>query len=485
MTQLPISIFHTNDMHGHIECLPRLSAFVRRLSAEAKAAGREALFWDAGDAADRRILLCSITKGAAFYPIMNAMGYSLQTSGNAIALPYGPHTLASVAEQAAFPLLAANLRDGRNGPLPKGIVESVLIPLPHDVTLGVFGLTAPWGTAYEAFGYHLPDFVELARDLTVQLREQGATLVIFLSHLGLSDDRLVAEAVPAISVIIGGHSHSLLPEGEWHHGVLITQAGEYAQYVGRVDLVVDTASGTVHDRRAQVLAVPADEPDDPAVAAAIAAAEQTVERLKRQPIGESDAALDLDYFRECGIGNMAADAFRERMHADAAILMSGQFHAGLPAGMITLGDLVTACFSSANPYVSELRGAQIVKALERGLMPSHNTYYHHSLRGTPVGIPQISGLTVWYDPDAGDGARVQRVLINGLPIEAERFYRVAHSDAEWIREHGYLVPSETEHFEGEVPTIVNEVLADYLRIHTPLSPPATGRWVQTTEPTGS
>jgi len=81
-------------------------------------------------------------------------------------------------------------------------------------------------------------------------------------------------------------------------------------------------------------------------------------------------------------------------------------------------------------------------------------------------------------PSIGPG---QRVLINGLPIEAERFYRVAHSDAEWIREHGYLVPSETEHFEGEVPTIVNEVLADYLRIHSPLSLPTTGRWVQTTD----
>lgn len=479
MSHLQLSIFHTNDLHGRVEHLPRLSAFARRLREEARAADREVLFWDAGDAADRRIMLCSITKGAAFYPILNAMGYSLQAMGNAIALPYGPQALAAVAEQANFPILAANLRDGREGLLPEGIIESVLIPLPQGVTLGVFGLTAPWGAAYESFGYHMPDFVELARDLTAQLHTAGATLVILLSHLGLPDDRLVAEAVPAISVIIGGHSHDLLPEGEWHNGVLIAQAGELAGHVGRVDLTVDGVSGVVLDRSAQVLAVPEDGPDDPAVVAALAEAEQKIEQLRQQPVGMSEAALDLDHFHECGIGNLAADACRARMHADAAILMSGLFQAGLPAGTITLGDLVAACFSSANPCVSELSGVQIVQALERGLDPGHNTYYHHSMRGTPVGIPQISGLTVFYDPDAHDGARIKRVLINGAPLEPERFYRVAHSDAEWIREHGYLVQSETRHFEVEVPTILNEVIADYLGANWPLQPPAGDRWKRT------
>ncbi|MCD4686275.1 MAG: hypothetical protein K8S97_10100, partial [Anaerolineae bacterium] len=335
MTNLHLSIFHTNDIHGHIERLPRLSAFARRLRDDACDVGREVLFWDAGDSADRRILLCSLTKCAGFYPLMNAMGYTLQTMGNAISLPYGPQTLAAVAERADFPILAANLRDGRDGPLPEGITESVLLPLRDDVTLGVFGLTAPWGGIYEVFGYHMPDFVEMARDLTAELRAAGATVVVFLSHLGLPDDRIVAEAVPEIDVIIGSHTHDFLPEGEWCNGVLIAQAGDYAQYVGRVDLTVDAETGAVRDRSARVFPVPESEPDDPVIVAALAAAEEEVERLKRQPIGESVAALDLDHFGECGIGNLTADAFRERMHAEAAILMSGLFHAALPAGTIT------------------------------------------------------------------------------------------------------------------------------------------------------
>ena len=478
MTELHLSIFHTNDIHGHIERLPRLSAFVRRLRAEAHKAGRETLFWDGGDAADRRIVLCSISKCAAIYPILNAMDYTLQTLGNAIMLSYGPQAIAAVAERADFPLLAANVRDGRDGALPEGVTESALIPLRDGVTLGVFGLTAPWGTAYEVFDLHMPDFVEMARDLTARLRDQGAQVVVFLSHLGLEDDRAVADAVPDIDVIVGAHTHHLLPEGEWHNGVLIAQAGDYAQHVGRVDLTVEVETGAVRDRVARVLPVPENEPDDPAVVAALAAADEEVERLKQQPVGESVEALDLDHFGECGIGSLTADAFRERMGAEAAILLGGLFHTGLPAGTITLGDLVTACFSPANPYISELRGSQIVQALEWGLMPERSRFEHHGMRGAPIGTPQISGLTVHFDPHGDDGARIKQVWVNGALLEPDRIYRVAHSDAAWMRDYGYLVRAETQHFEGEVPTIVNEVIMDYLRDHSPVPPLERGRWVR-------
>jgi len=35
-----ISVFHTNDMHGRLEPIARLSSFARRLRAEAEAEGR-------------------------------------------------------------------------------------------------------------------------------------------------------------------------------------------------------------------------------------------------------------------------------------------------------------------------------------------------------------------------------------------------------------------------------------------------------------
>lgn len=471
-----LSIFHTNDMHGRLEAMVRLSAFARRLRTEAEAHGQEVFFWDAGDAADRRVRLGSITKGAAFSPILSAMGYTLQTMGNAISLPYGPQAMANVAARADFPILAANCRDG-DGPLPDGLQEYVIIPLPHSLTVGVIGLTAPWGGLYEIFGLRLPDFCEVARNLVGKLRKRGVVLIVVLSHLGLEDDLRLAETVTGIDLIIGAHSHDRLPTGEERNGVLIAQAGEYAEALGRVDLALDPVTGRVLARSAQVLEVPEDESPDPAVMAAIAAAEQEIDALMAQPIGELESPLDLDHFRECGIGNLTADALRERLDAEVALVSSGLFHQGLPAGIITLGHLDAACFSTANPCLTEVRGAQIIAALERGLTPEIAQFEHHGFRGTPIGIPQISGIVVEYDPGADVNKQVQRVMVNGRTLDPNRLYCLAHTDAETMPEVGYLVLDEGQPTVPEVPTIVREVIEDYVRRHSPVPQPMQERWL--------
>jgi 5'-nucleotidase len=220
---------------------------------------------------------------------------------------------------------------------------------------------------YEMFGLHMPDFVAVARELVRTLRAEGAAPIALLSHLGLNDDRKVAASVPGLDLIIGGHSHSLLPEGEMVNGVLIAQAGNYAEGVGRVELTLRPGTGAVVDKSARVLPVPADEPPDPSVLEAIADAERETEVLLARTVGELREPLGLDHFGECGIGNLTADAVRQRMHAECAIIASGNFHRPLPGGRIVLADLDAACFSSANPAVTPLRGGQIRAALEKGL----------------------------------------------------------------------------------------------------------------------
>ena len=471
-----VSIFHTNDMHGRLDAMSRLSGYARRLRAEAEAQGRTVFFWDAGDAADRRVRVCSVTKGAAFSPILNAMGYTLQTMGNAVSLPYGPQSMAALANRADFPILAANCRD-RDGPLPKGLQECVLLPLPAGLTMGVFGLTAPWEGMYEIFGLHFPDSVAVARRLIKTLRTKGANLIVLLSHLGLDDDKKLIDEVDGIDLVIGGHSHTRLPSGEMRRGVLLAQAGQYAEALGRVDLTLDTASGRILDRSACLVEVPEGEPADPRVKTAIAAAEAEVELIMQQPIGVLESAFDLDHFAECGIGDFTADVLRERMNADVGMICSGQFHRGLPAGTITFGQLDAACFSSANPCVSEVLGTQIVKALERSLDPEASRVEHHGFRGTPIGLLQISGMVVEHDPAGSVGNRVKRVMIQGRPLEADRIYRVAHTDAEPSRSIGYLVLEEGRSSKHEVPTIVREAMEEHIRRHSPVPPPERGRWV--------
>lgn len=178
------------------------------------------------------------------------------------------------------------------------------------------------------------------------------------------------------------------------------------------------------------------------------------------------------------MGNWAADVLRQRMGADAAIVASGLFHAGLAAGPVTLGALDTACFTTANPQLSLVSGAQLWAALERGLDPALSGLYNHSYRGTPVGIPQISGMQVWFDPEAPNEQHVQRVELNGKALMPQDEVRLAHTDAEASPEAGYLRIDAAQTVRTEVPTILREALEDDLRQRSPVPPPTGGRWMR-------
>jgi 5'-nucleotidase len=480
-TTLNLTIFHTNDMNGRFEAMARLSSYAKRMRHEAETQGRKVFLWDAGDAVDESTRLCSMSKGAALSPILNVMGYDLQAMGDTIALVYGPQAMADVAANADFPILAANYRNG-TGPLPEGLHEYALVPLPGGLQMGVIGLTSPWGGLYDKFRFRFPDYREVTRRLVNELRAKGASPVIVLSHLGLKDDRRLVEAVKGIDVIIGGHSHDILFSGEIYKGVLIAHAGQNAETLGKVDLTISAISGLVLLRKAQVLEVPADELLDPTVTAVVRASEQLIDTLMARNVGGVVAPLDLDHFRECGVGNLAADALRERLGAEVAMVSSGHLHQGLMlAGTVTLGQLETVCSTTANPCLSILQGRQIVQALERGLDPAVVNGHHYYLNGTPMGIPQISGMEVEFDPDMAVGQRVKRVLINGEPLEYHREYRVAHTNAEIVPDVGYLKLEDDQRTVQEVPTILREVLEDYVQRHSPVPKPSNGRWRQVTK----
>jgi 5'-nucleotidase len=471
-----LTILHTNDMHGRLEAMARLASFARKRRAQAEAEGRRVFLWDAGDATAGQIPISSMTRGAAFSPILNAMGYSLKTIGNTITTTYGPQGISATASRASFPILAANLLDGGGRP-PGGLQEFVLISITDRLRMGVIGLTCPFNGLYAPFILRCPDFRQVACDLVQKLREQGAGPILVLSHLGLADDRRLADEVRGIDVIIGAHSHDRLPSGEERNGVLIVQAGEYAESLGRVDLTLDPETGQVLERAAWVLDVPEDEPPDSLVMIAVALAEQEAETLMAQPVGVLVSPLEIHYERECGMGSVAADALCEWFGAEAAMLSSGVLQSGLSAGGVTLGQLDAVCLSSASPFLTEVRGEQLLAALERGLDPAITRDRRLETGRLPPGIPQISGLVVEYDPAAAVGGRVRRVTVQGEALDPGRIYRVAHTGTEIHPEVGYLVVEEGRRTVHEGSAMLRQVLEAYLRRHSPVSAPRLGRWL--------
>ena len=468
-----LTLLHSNDMHGRLEGLARLTTIVRQQRHDAEAQGRTVFRWDAGDAFDRRFEACRLTRGTALPPVLTASGVTLQTLGNDICYPYGLDVTARMVERAEYPILAANLQqpDGR---LPAGLTRSVLLDGPAGLRVGVFGMTDPFDGAYEIYGLTTPAVEVLAAELAQELRAAGAGLIVFLSHLGLDADRQVAQAVPGIDVIIGGHSHDLLLQGERVGETLIAQAGQWAEHLGRVDLDLHPETGR-WVATASVIPVPEETLPDPQVRDALAALEEEVTAFAAEPVGTLAVSLTLDYFGESPVVNFAAQVLRERAGAEIGLLSGGSAHTGLSAGPVTRGMLANAFPVTSNPETSRVTGERLWAALERGLDPAVVSQRNGALRGSPMGVPGLSGLRVTVDEQAPVGQRVQEVWVGDEPLDWDRTYRVAHTNLEPLKIsflQGEGVASEGE----DLSVMLEDVIREAIRSSRSTVPNRTPAW---------
>jgi 2',3'-cyclic-nucleotide 2'-phosphodiesterase (5'-nucleotidase family) len=219
-------IYHTSDMHDHRGIVARL----RALRDE-----RPGLLFDCGD---------SLRGSQSVYyrnePIVreiDAAGYDAQAIGNR-EFHYLFRLLAARAAMMDHPLVCTNLIDTRGRELP--FLHSFTMRY-DDVTLHVLGLLImqyPEGSPWErVFGWRFLDPWDAVAPYAERIPEGDMLLV--LSHVGLSLDRKLAERVPRIDLILGGHSHDTTFVPEIIGGVPIVHAGPYAQYVSRTELSYD------------------------------------------------------------------------------------------------------------------------------------------------------------------------------------------------------------------------------------------------------
>ncbi len=475
-SNIPFTIFHTSDIHGRYEKLAKLYTVLNRERNLAKQDGRLVLNFDAGDASDRLVPFCSLTKGAAFSHIVNAMGIDAQTVGNDISLPYGISALSEYASRCNFPVLAANLRD-KNGPLPEHITQRTCLDVGHGIKFGVFGLTAPWGTSYEAFGLHLPDTKDIIIEEVNALKAAGADIIIFLSHLGITDDFELLFGIPEIDLVLGGHSHLLASGGMTNgQGLPFSLPGQYAEHLGKVEFEYDPAEKKLVDITVSTISIPKDIEPDPDLLRAIEKAKEEAENEERRYVGQTNYTLPLDYENQCAIGQLGADALRVRFQADIAIIMAGAFHNHIEAGEVSLGSLNKATFSAANPYLSMITGKEIREGLEKCLDPEVINYYHHGLRGAPVGFPQISGLSIEYSPDNRLGEKIGSIVIGSEPLLDEKEYKIAHTDIELSKRFGCIGRQEHQVVKHDPEIILRDVIERYFKDNSPLNMQLENRW---------
>ncbi len=224
-----IALLHTNDAHNRWN-----EAFVVQLRA--LKAHHDALLLDSGDC------IRSGNLGVPLHP-EPAWDWMCQAGYDAIALGNREFHITAwgflaKTRGAPCPLLCANIRPKQpDTPLPAQPVWQITH---HGVRVALIGLTTPMVTprmktaALSAYLFDPP--VETARQWIPRLRPE-ADLLIALTHLGVSQDRLLAEACPELDVILGGHSHTPISPPEQVNGVWVSQSPPFCKGVTLLTLV--------------------------------------------------------------------------------------------------------------------------------------------------------------------------------------------------------------------------------------------------------
>jgi 5'-nucleotidase len=465
-----LTLLHTNDMHGRVQQLLRIATLVRRIRREVEANDGYCLYLDAGDSEDTSNLESSLTKGSAMEAILRGAGCDYVALGNAIPVRYGPEAVENLAAHFGRPLICGNMFDVQ-GNLIQGL-EPFTIHTFGELKVGLIGLTDPMDVYRAVFKLDARKPADVLPGLITQARAQGAKFIVLLSHLNSTVDQQLAESIPGIDVIIGGHDHKQLYPPLDINQTIVAQAGEYGQYLGRLDLEIDQGTGKIIKYRGELIQVEETIPIDPQAQEVVKSEQERVEEIMRKRIGFLEGVVELSEDAECSAGNLLADALLDRMEGtQVALALAGHWITGLNAGEVTRGQLFAANRSTANPARVELSGKQIQTFMRAALKPENAARRLHSLRGGAVGMPHVAGMRVRY---RSDDANFLDIEIEGEPLREDETYQVAATDFEFSEQINYLIMPD-EQVEYEIPTIMPEVLEDYIRQNSPVQLPASNR----------
>jgi len=293
--QAHLRLMETTDLHVHVfpydyysdmpvdtVGLARTAALVDKLRAEAA----NAMLFDNGDFLQGNPMGDFIAherglRSDDLHPViaaMNAVGYDGLTIGNH-DFNYGIDFLMNALAGAAFPVVSANVVK-RKGAGPRA--DSTLLPpfaiLERDlvdgaggrrsIKVGLIGFLPPQITIWDRRQLEgrvtTRDIVETARAYVPLMREQGADIIVALSHSGIGEPVHVERqenasvplaAVEGIDVVLTGHQHLTFPgpsfegipgvdgEAGLLHGKPAVMAGFWGSHLGVVDLLLEQEAG--------------------------------------------------------------------------------------------------------------------------------------------------------------------------------------------------------------------------------------------------
>lgn len=262
---------------------------------------------------------------------------------------------------------------------------------------------------------------ETAKEIVPLLREQGAEIIVCLSHQREpNDDKLALQTEGLIDIILGGHDHYYAHN--FVNGTHVLRSGTDFKNLSYIEARRKTDGSGKWDfdiwRRDVTSSVKEHQPTVELVSQLTSKLQQSLAK----PVGWTATPLDARFStvrtRESNIGNFVCDVMRQHHGADCTIMASGTIRGDqiYPPGVIRIKD-ITTCFPFEDPcVVLRVTGQAIFDAIENSVA------MYPALEGR---FPQVSNIRFAFDPRKPRGERVLFMEIGNVPYEPEKLYVLA------------------------------------------------------------
>ncbi len=382
------------------------------------------LLLDAGDAWYGSAIAL-LTEGKALVEVMNALGYDAMTMHWEFNL--GKKALLQRIGEAKFAVLAQNLIDTDFG---DRILTPSIVKEMGGIKVGIVGQAYPFSLLTTEsrdanpgwrMGYQEDT---LQKEITQLRKEKGAQIVILLSHMGYDQDRVFADMLNGVDVIVGSHTHDILWKPTQVKNTLIVQAGSQGKFLGELDL--GFRNGKVDGFRHQLIPVIAStvEPDS-TVNALITKLYQPYQEQLSKVVGESKSVL----YRRSTFGG-TTDAYMVKAYKEIAGSQVGcapgwRFGSTAVPGPITVEDVYNVMKPTASPlYKVRLSGRQMRAAMEDNLDNVFNADPLQRLGGDTL---RCGSVKISLRRSAPREKRVVSMTVNDAPLNEDTKYEIATS----------------------------------------------------------
>lgn len=440
-----IAILHTNDMHGSYmpfettldnataqtgDSIDNLIRFDRKAfigGFDYMAAAINSIRTEKGN--DRVILLDggdtfsddqlgNLTKGEAMISMMNQVGYDLLALGNH-DFDYGLERTDELQKLANFPMRAANVIDEKTGAPVFG--EPYIIMEKQGISIAILSLgyrnTPLTGNSKNIEGLKFETGIDAIKKY-LPIISKKAAIIVLLSHEGMAVDKVIAEEIDGVDLIVGAHSHDVISPPIKINDTYIVQALSDGAILGETEIQVSNNKIIALNANYHYLWHDKMSPD-PEMKHMISELRKPYKSQLEEKITKTNTVIGRQYKSESPFDKMVTSFMVDKFKADAAFLPGVGYGISLN-GEITSEDIYKLLPHPAKIVTLEMTGEQIRRTLEQ---TATNLNPIDKLK-TVGGLIQSSGIQYHLDLNKPIGQRIDAIKIQNEDLNPTKLYKV-------------------------------------------------------------